>query len=244
MMTALIDADSILYTVGWNLRDTQNEAEMRPAVDSVVKYILNAADATHFVGALSDSYTFRHDVYKFAKYKGARKESMPAIEYWKPLIREYLKTEWGFVLIPKLEADDVVSYLASCWEDTIICSSDKDLKQIPGKLLNITSSTIEEISEQEAAYFLKYQMLMGDSTDNVKGIPGMGEKKAQKYLQEGGLVYDKYIEYFGEHYGAIIYVETLATLKMMQPSHDYISFFESALRKLQSTQWREPSIFG
>ena len=81
------------------------------------------------------------------------------------------------------------------------------------------------MTSTEAKYNWCMQMLMGDSADNIAGIPGMGEKKAAELLKSvdeimwGTTVKRAYEKHFGPYYGPIIYAETEATVTMMTPEH-------------------------
>ena len=67
----------------------------------------------------------------------------------------------------------------------IIGSIDKDLKQIPGFHLNLVSGEIQEVTQEQADIKFWRQMLEGDRADNIEGIPGIGPKKAERYLPQG-----------------------------------------------------------
>jgi len=90
---------------------------------------------------------------------------------------------------PYLEADDVMGILSThpslILGRKIIVSEDKDMKTIPGWLFNPRKDDeIYLVSEEEADYWHLYQTLVGDATDNYKGCPGIGPKKAEKILAE------------------------------------------------------------
>jgi 5'-3' exonuclease, N-terminal resolvase-like domain len=235
MRTALIDGDSIAYILGWKFKDSDDENLMQYSVDNFVKSTLILLEASHYIGALSSKPVFRDQVYKFAKYKGTRGEDQPGIARWKPFINVHLRTQWGFVSLPNLEADDIVGYHAFNEKlgHRVVCSPDKDLRQIAGDLYNYSTGIREMISEVEARTNFHMQMLCGDSTDNIKGIPGYGPAKAEKKLSEGDKVYDLFINYFGNYYGPIIYEETLATVMVLQPGHTYESYFDQSLKLIE-----------
>jgi hypothetical protein len=233
MRTALIDGDSIAYILGWNFRDMlDDENLMQYSIDNFVKSIFEVLEATHYIGALSSNPTFRHDVYRYAKYKGTRGQEHDAIKRWKPFINNHLREDWGFVSIKALEADDIVGYHSynDALGERIVCSPDKDLAQLPGKLYNYQTGVMTTIDNQSAEENHRVLMVCGDITDNIKGIPGLGPAKLKK--KDGMSVYDMYVEYFGTYYGTIIHEETLATVTVMRPGHTYESFFEQQLSKL------------
>ena len=87
----------------------------------------------------------------------------------------------------------------------VVCSPDKDvLKQVPGSHYNYQKMEWVHTSDEDAEAFLWKQTLMGDSTDGIPGIPGLGPKTADKLIDEmpdvhtyAGIVIEKYIEKFG-----------------------------------------------
>jgi 5'-3' exonuclease len=67
-------------------------------------------------------------------------------------------------------------------DDTIICSIDKDLLQIPGRHFNFVKGTSQEVSELEGLRHFYKQLLIGDTSDNVFCVRGIGPVKAGKLL--------------------------------------------------------------
>tara|TARA_R100000005_G_scaffold96612_1_gene85149 strand:- start:15752 stop:16636 length:885 start_codon:yes stop_codon:yes gene_type:complete len=67
----------------------------------------------------------------------------------------------------------------------IVCSIDKDLKQLSGLHFNFVSQLLEEIPEEEARAVFFRQLLEGDRADNIQGITGIGSVKARKYIPAG-----------------------------------------------------------
>lgn len=116
-----------------------------------------------------------------SNYKANRKNNIKPI-YLKE-IKDYLKTSFPSVEVPGLEADDLLGLYQT--KQTIICSIDKDLNQIPGKHFNWQKDIVYSITEEEAHYLFCEQTLKGDPTDNYGGIYRVGEKTAQKALNEG-----------------------------------------------------------
>ena len=122
-----------------------------------------------------------------------------------PLLEELVKDlGWNFVEIDDYEADDIIGTLsrqadeAGDWE-TYIISSDLDMFQIVDSnthmwriLKGFTNIEQIDIAEIEAKYgikksqFLDLKSLKGDSSDNIPGVPGIGEKTAAKLLNEYG----------------------------------------------------------
>jgi len=244
-MTALIDADSIVYIVAWHhkeLADEFSEQLVRNSCDQIVQNILSACNATRYLGSFSSSPNFRHEHYKFAPYKGTRKEKAEWVIRWEGVIKRHLCTKWKFFIPIGIEADDVLSgawHLINGESECVVCSPDKDLIQIPGYYYDYHKAEgMRLISEQEASGHLCKQMLTGDVTDNIKGIPGIGDVKADSMLsgKEDGIqcVKTAYYKHFGEYYGDIIYRETVIALQLLCPTHplweEYKQFIEGIVK--------------
>lgn len=254
-MIALIDADSIVYVIGWNYREMGTDDEVRASCDNFLKDILTLTNSTHYIGVFSppSEDVFRTECYKYAKYKGNRPEKPDFIKLWEPVIKNHFHEKHGFICDDTLEADDIVSaapYILGSSStflppeadpSYIICSPDKDLNQIPGLHYDYKKegSVIENITIDEAFWFFWTQMLTGDGTDNVAGVPGLGPVKTKKIieeLKEGSKMEVKrsikaqYSKYFGEYYGSIIFEETLKTLRLMCPVHSLYPAYEQKIK--------------
>lgn len=131
---------------------------------------------------LSDGDNFRDEIATYRKYKGNRDFSKRP--HWYDAIRKYLIDYWDAELIKGQEADDVLGIIQCNSNDTIICSTDKDLLQIPGYHYNLAKETITLHDEDACDLVFKTQILTGDSTDNIVGCPGIGKVGAEKILSE------------------------------------------------------------
>jgi len=111
----------------------------------------------------------------------------------------------------------------------IVCSPDKDMRQLPGRHFDYKKIDYADVSQEDADYNLAYLMIAGDSSDGVAGIPGAGEKKAKEKLKEAKeklmfpdqMVRSMYYKHFGDHYGRIIYEENMAVLRLVTSQHPY-----------------------
>lgn len=152
--------------------------------------------------------TFRHE--NFAQYKGKRGETPEELKMQFPLVREYL----NLVNIPNYEvegyeADDIIGTLAhqaiSDQFEMQIISSDKDLLQLinpnvsvllPIKGMSqtklISDDTMDQIWDIRPEQVIDLKGLMGDPSDNIPGVKGVGEKTALKLIQEYGSIENIY----------------------------------------------------
>ena len=217
---ALIDGDSLIYyEMG---KPTLEEA--LNSLDGRINQMIQQTGATKYAGFLTQGRCFRYAAAKTKPYKGNRKYGDKPIIF--PAIKEYLRQEWGFTSIPELEADDLVSIYHDPL-NTVICSPDKDvLYQNKGIHYNYGKAEMIVVDENEATTFLWKQMLMGDSTDGITGIPKVGEKTADTWLKDvtttnmPTFVLNKYIEKFGDHEGISKFAETFKLVYMLKSKED------------------------
>lgn len=186
-MLALIDADIVAYRVGFSCqrKGLDGELEVDPVeiayarVDELMERIPLDIGATSYVAYLTGPNNFR--LQYNPQYKANRTAAKPI---HLPAIREYLVVRWNAVVTDGIEADDALGiHQMSNDDDTIICSIDKDLKQIPGKHYNFVKGEYEEVSYLQGLKFFYEQMLIGDSVDNIFGVEGIGKAKAPRIIQ-------------------------------------------------------------
>ena len=217
---ALIDGDSLIYyEMG---KPTLEEA--LNSLDGRLQQMFEQTEATHYAGFLTSGKCFRYDAAKSKPYKGNRKYGDKPIIF--PAIKEYLRQHWKFEAISELEADDLVSIYHNN-ENTVICSPDKDvLYQNAGIHYNYGKAESIVVDEVQATTFLWKQVLMGDSTDGIPGLPKVGPKTADLWLKGIGreempkFVLDKYIEKFGNHLGILRFVETFRLIYILKSKEE------------------------
>lgn len=190
--------------------------------------------------------TFRHKMY--ADYKGTRKGMPQELREQVPVMKDVLMA-MGITIVAKegYEADDLLGTLAKKSEargmDVTVLSGDRDLLQLASKHICIRipktrfgKTTIEDYFEENVkekyqltpAQIIELKALMGDSSDNIPGLPGVGEKTATKILLEYGTVENawKHVEElkpnkaknaFLEHYDMAILSKKLATINIDSP---------------------------
>lgn len=130
----------------------------------------------------SDSVNFRKTI--SPEYKGHRNRKKPC--GYKRAV-EWLKTLFEVRVFPTLEADDAlgITQTAEPEADHILVSPDKDMRQIPGRLYDLTNPVVEVTPEEGSRWHL-IQTLAGDQTDGYGGCPGIGIKKAEALFDKHG----------------------------------------------------------
>jgi 5'-3' exonuclease len=214
----LIDADQIVYACGF-ASEGEPLSHTLATVRSALNKIQEAVGAEEREVYIGGSGNFRDEIALSKGYKAHRPKRKP--EAYEE-IRKYLVETQGAVVVDGMEADDAVSI--GIYEDfikadgipgesTIIVSTpDKDLNNTPGWHFNPKKDSVTWVTEQQAGRHFLWQMLCGDSTDNIIGLPevspsisktykipvgksnkGLGAKRAKKIMSyssdiEGALV--------------------------------------------------------
>ena len=186
---------------------------------NTLQEVLSKEQPTH-IGVAFDPHgpTFRHEI--FPEYKAQRQETPEDIRFAIPVIKDILHAMNIPVLeVPGYEADDVIGTLAMRWSDAdmqvYMLTPDKDYGQLVGDNRFIYrprhGGGYEVMGEAEvcAKYGLQSPRqvidllgLMGDSSDNFPGCPGVGEKTAVKLLQQFGSV-ENMLQHTDELKGAL-----------------------------------------
>jgi 5'-3' exonuclease len=176
-MHALIDGDIVAYRCAASAEGDPVEIALK-RTDNLLNEILQSVSATTFKCYLTGSDNFRKEI--FPDYKANRTQPKPRhLE----ACREYLCTEYGAIVTDGHEADDALGMDQT--EDTsVICSIDKDLLQVPGNHFNFVKKEVRTVTPLDGIRHFYSQMLIGDRSDNIKGVAGIGEKKADKYLRD------------------------------------------------------------
>lgn len=156
--------------------------------------ILEDCFAEEFLMAVKHSYNFRDDMYPIEVvndkavwgYKANRWKPEGQSNKFVPAIRELAQVAGLAIPAVGREADDLLRIWAeqarAVGDQYVIVSIDKDLKCIPGTHYNIKSRQTTTVTEHEAMRFFYQQLLSGDPTDNIPGVPGIGPVKSEKLL--------------------------------------------------------------
>ena len=204
-MLTLIDGNSLLFRAyyGVHSRLTRTDGTPTGAVYGFINMILPILSAAkpddEFVCVFDASrITFRQDIYP--EYKMNRSETPADLIAQSHMIRRGLAAMGLPVLcVPGVEADDVIATLArtNCTriDATRIITSDKDLMQLVSDCVflydgmkghDIREPQVLEKFGVRPDQVIDVQSLMGDSSDNVPGVPGIGPKKAAELINQFG----------------------------------------------------------
>lgn len=203
-MSLLIDADFIVYKCCAATETEIDFGEDLIVVTSSFKEAYNyvereLASIANDLGCFDDSILFFSDSSNFRKvldpaYKGHRNRKKPC--GYKRVINA-LKEDYPVVIMPTLEADDAIGIYATKEPGHIICSPDKDMRQIPGDLYDLSDGVIT-ITKQEGDRWHLIQTMAGDQTDGYSGVPGIGIKRAAALLDEHGDTWKTVVDAFAD----------------------------------------------
>lgn len=183
MKTAILDADGIVYIVGFG-NDNMSLRYQCEQIDDFIEKILDTVDADNYIGYLTGPNNFRDDVATFQPYKGNRDKTHRP-RYYKEL-RQHLINEHGCEIIEGMEADDACG-IVQCsgkFGECVICSLDKDLLMIPGLHYNYKNGEHTYVTNEEAWRFFYTQTLTGDPSDNIPGLFKVTGKRATKAIKD------------------------------------------------------------
>ncbi len=211
----LIDGHSILNRAFYGVPDLSNASGLHTnAVYGFLNILfkLLEEEKPDYLAVAFDVHapTFRHEIY--SEYKGTRKPMPQELREQVPVMKEVLSA-MGICMMEQagLEADDILGTLAKKAEKEGIAvslvSGDRDLLQIASKNIKIripktkgSRTEIEDYYEEDVlaryqvtpAQFIELKALMGDTADNIPGVPKIGEKTATSLMTEYGSLQEIY----------------------------------------------------
>lgn len=194
-MRALIDGDIVVYRGAASAEKEEQWVALARA-DQMIQDILADTGSDSYSVYLTGTDNFRREI--APSYKANRPDERPA--HWQA-VREFLVTHHKAEICNGHEADDQLGIQQDKERGTtVICSIDKDLLQIPGRHYNFVKKTFQEVGIDEGLEHLYLQSLIGDRSDNIIGVAGIGPVKAAQALD--GLLpeewYDKCRELYND----------------------------------------------
>jgi len=197
----LVDGSSYLFRAFFGLPNTLTNPQGNQT--NAIHGVLNMLDSLRktyepeHMAVVFDAKgkTFRNDLYP--EYKATRPPMPEELRYQiEPLHEIVLAQGYPMLVIPDVEADDVIGTLATGYDgDVIISTGDKDMAQLVNErvsLINTMSNSFHDVQGVIDKYGVRpdqikdYLTLMGDKVDNIPGVDKVGPKTAVKWLAEYG----------------------------------------------------------
>ena len=204
----LLDADSLLFSVchyhldkeqDFNLMYDDYHTQLRSIVNAIEDEEFNIEQIVHFFSTCTNN--FRYEIYPEYKANRERTPLTELVYLFKGWVIDELRNEGEYVSTSdEYEADDLIAQAVEVMEEhlPIVCSIDKDLRQIPGCHFDYYKVKVGEDEEgndirmfrgfsyttpQEGRELLLKQLLEGDGVDGIQGVKGLGPKKSAKLLE-------------------------------------------------------------
>ena len=174
MSIALIDADIIAYRSSASAEQDPLEVAL-VRCDVMMRDILSKE--ANYIAFLSGPKEENFRYLLNSEYKANRTAPKPR---WLVACKEFLIREYGALIAHGCEADDLLGVNQT--SESTIYSIDKDLLTIPGAHFNFVTQKYLEVSELEGLQRFYKQVLIGDTSDNIFGIRGIGKAKAAKLI--------------------------------------------------------------
>ena len=203
----LIDGHSIINRAFYGVPDLTNKEGLHTngifGFVNILFKILEEERPDYLTVAFDVKHpTFRHDM--FAEYKGTRKGMPQELHEQVPVLKDLLSAMGIKIMeLPGYEADDLLGTVAKRSEekgmDVLVVSGDRDLLQIVTDQIRVCIPKTKRGTTEYEMYYTKdvqekygllplqiieLKALMGDSSDNIPGVPGIGEKTATAILQQ------------------------------------------------------------
>lgn len=220
--TLLVDGDIVAYKAAtiaetpidwgngvWTLH--AHEKDVIGSMEEFMVKIIEESGCNKVVTCLSGDNLYRKDVapYYKANRKGTRKPMLLNFA------KKYLSDNYNGKVEDRLEADDLLGIMGSADKNTVIWSTDKDLLTIPA--YHLIEGKVVEVDKDEADFNFLYQTLVGDSTDNYKGCPTVGAKKAERLLLDKGATWNTVVDaYASQGLGEEVAVENARLARILR----------------------------
>ena len=179
---ALIDGDIVAYRCAATCKGEDPSEIACIRADSLIRQILETLGCPDYWLFLSGQTNFRYAIYP--NYKANRRDVVRP--KWLQPTREYLCVEWRADVTDGIEADDAIGIkhteLTAVNFNPIICSLDKDFRQIAGEHYNFVKEELSQVSELDAIRNFYKQLVLGDKGDHIPGFDGVFRQKPTIYI--------------------------------------------------------------
>jgi len=235
----IIDLDSIIYAImhpnkvldktgmpekkdGKFVYIEKSEKEIEESAFKVMNDILFDSKSTHYIAYVKGKNTTKARLTINSDYKENRNKEQP--KFWE-FTKTYLIKNWNALEINDMEVDDACRISRKQIPNSYIIAIDKDLLNLEGVAYNWRTKTWHNTSKDHANYIFWLDMIVGQPGDNIKGIPGIGKKGAEKILSDSTFpparILKYYIKYYGEKEGINQFYKNYNSLHILE---DYPNF--------------------
>lgn len=234
---ALIDGDSIIYSAfyGKKVADEvtgepkkedgkyvivpKTDEEIQESLDGILYHIFNEGKFTHYILFLKGEKTIADRLIYNPDYKQHRTKEIP--EKWE-FTKQYAVDRWKAEVIDDIEVDDAVRICSLRIANSHIVAIDKDLLWLTGENFNWRKNEWSTVSTEEEEAYLAQSLIIGDTVDNIKGIPGKGESYCKKKgIYDLKSAFGAYIDELGFLKGVNEFYKNFKCLYILEESDKY-----------------------
>lgn len=200
----IVDGNSLAFRAFYALPSLHNsEGTVCNAVFGFMKMMINiiTKHSPKYLAVAFDAgkHNFRHEIYP--EYKGTRKPTPEDLRAQMPIIKDILKLmNITTIEMPEFEADDIIGSLSKKFDvECVLVSGDRDLLQLISPkcrvwltqkgLTDIADLGIPELKQKYGVtpeQVIEMKSIMGDTSDNIPGVKGIGEKTALSLIEKYG----------------------------------------------------------
>lgn len=234
---ALIDSDSILYSAFYGNKVVDDvtgepkkedgkfvivpktDEQIMETLDGIFHHIFTEGKFTHYIIFVKGNNTTVDRLEANPEYKQHRTKEIP--EKWE-FTKQYAIEKWGAIEVNDIEVDDAIRICSRNMPNSYIVAIDKDLLWLSGENFNWRKNEWTYITPaMEEMYFCR-SMIVGDTVDNIKGIPGKGEKYCIKNnIDSICQVLNEYINEYGASKGVNEFYKNFKALYILEESDKF-----------------------
>lgn len=241
----VIDGDSVLFAMGHGIKlldenglpiredgkrflyREKTSIELIQAADFYMNDILTNGNFDSYILYLKGQNTIGSRKLINPDYKSNRPTQAPS---WWEFLKKYLQENWKAIVVDNMEVDDAVNITRLQLPNSFIVAIDNDLLALEGTHYNWRTEQwiTHDLLEAECKFWS--DMICGQKGDNIKGIPGKGEKFVNKILEgindgweeRPKKVLEAYINHFGQYQGIKEFYKNYMSLKILNEKEGFI----------------------
>lgn len=192
--SVVIEDEDLSIQIIYELKDPYG---FQRKITDYINTILSNTKCNEYLICLSGDSNFRYSLSTLLPYKGNRDGTLKPGYFLE--FRDFLLNNHPSHKVAHLEADDLLAHHGYLNDNAIICSTDKDLRTVESINYNISTQLLQRIDRPTSLYNFYYQLLIGDSTDNIPSPYNLGKVTATRIL-EGVIGSEDESEYYTHLY--------------------------------------------
>lgn len=234
---ALIDGDSILYTAFYGNKKAdeitgepmkvdgkfviipKTEQEIMETLDGILHNIFEEGNFSHYILFVRGENCRKDRMEVNPEYKQNRVKEIP--KDWE-FTKQYAVERWKAEVINDIEVDDAIRICSRNIKNSYIVAIDKDLLWLSGENFNWRKNEWTKVDEYQEEEYFSRSMIIGDTVDNIKGIPGRGEAFCNKYkIKTISEAFNMYFSELGPQKGMDEFYKNFKCLYILEQSDKY-----------------------